>query len=202
MTARNGNPVGRNHHPVKRDPIPNEIWAESLKHRGMVKKIASFYVGRGLDMEDLIQEGYFGVCRALKTYDTSRGMFYAWARTYVMTAIREALAAGGSCVYVPMFKWAKKTRPNRVDFHNEAVLAFTEQSQDRYSSEQYRMLRFIASEVEKMDKLDQDVFNLVIYGPQGRINKAKTLGMTKYKIQQREAHIYGVLREAATRAAV
>lgn len=63
-----------------------------LKNQGLIYKIAKEYVTNSLQLEDLVSEGQFGLARALKSFDESKGFnlsTYAtyWIKYYISKAI-------------------------------------------------------------------------------------------------------------------
>jgi RNA polymerase primary sigma factor len=62
---------------------------------------------RGLDLNDLIQEGSFGLIRAARTYIPAKGPFAAYAGTCIRRAIQQALVRTGRPIKVPAH--ARKT---------------------------------------------------------------------------------------------
>jgi RNA polymerase sigma factor (sigma-70 family) len=50
------------------------------------------YAGRGVTVEDLVQDAVLGVLRAAAAYDPARGPFLAWAKLWVRQALQQAVA--------------------------------------------------------------------------------------------------------------
>ena len=76
----------------------NELAKELLykKYRPIINKYASQYIktGRalGLELEDFIQEGYYGIFCALKTYNPKKGaMFYTYANMCIKSKMYNLL---------------------------------------------------------------------------------------------------------------
>jgi RNA polymerase primary sigma factor len=77
-----------------------------LDHLGLVWKIARHYARAcphsGIEVEDLAQEGWFGLVTACKRYDPGRGVkFPAFARWWIRTAILDAIENQAHPVRVP-----------------------------------------------------------------------------------------------------
>lgn len=63
-------------------------------HLGLIGHIAKRYQGYGLDFEELVDEGYFGLHEAVKRFDPSRGAAFStyatyWIRQAIVRALRE-----------------------------------------------------------------------------------------------------------------
>jgi RNA polymerase primary sigma factor len=68
----------------------------------LVASVARRYVGRGLPMEDLLQEGVVGLIRAAEKYDWRRGTrFSTYAVPWIRQAITHALANTSRLVRLP-----------------------------------------------------------------------------------------------------
>lgn len=73
------------------------------RHTGLVVSIARRYVGRGLMLEDLIQEGNIGIIKALRKYDPSLGTkFSTYASWWIRQSIVRALENQGSTIRLPV----------------------------------------------------------------------------------------------------
>lgn len=69
----------------------------------LVVSIALKHVGRGMSLEDLVQEGNLGLMRAAKDYDSSQCRFGTYAYWWVHQAITRALEERGSCIHIPAY---------------------------------------------------------------------------------------------------
>lgn len=58
----------------------------------VVRRWARRYAGRGVTLEDLIQDAVVGVLRAVAGYDAQRGPFVAWAKLWARQALQQAVA--------------------------------------------------------------------------------------------------------------
>jgi RNA polymerase primary sigma factor len=69
---------------------------------GLVVTIARRFLGRGLDLDDLVGEGNIGLIRAAAEFDPSFGArFSTYAGCWISQAIREALIQTASTIRVP-----------------------------------------------------------------------------------------------------
>jgi RNA polymerase primary sigma factor len=59
------------------------------------------YAGRGVDDDDLVQDGAVGVLRAALRYDPERGPFLPWARLWARQAMQQTVAESSRPVRLP-----------------------------------------------------------------------------------------------------
>jgi RNA polymerase primary sigma factor len=71
-------------------------------HLYLAVRIARRYVGRGLCLQDLIEEGNLGLLRAVPRFDPARGVrFHVYATFWIRQAIRRALIFSTGAVRIP-----------------------------------------------------------------------------------------------------
>ncbi|MGC8666739.1 MAG: sigma-70 family RNA polymerase sigma factor [Chthonomonadales bacterium] len=81
----------------------------------LVAAVARRYVGRGLPLEDLIQEGLIGLMRAVEKYNYRKGYrFSTYATHWIRQAISRALANQGRSIRLPAHVVDTLSRVSRV----------------------------------------------------------------------------------------
>lgn len=81
----------------------------------LVAAVARRYVGRGLPLEDLIQEGLIGLMRAVEKYNYRKGYrFSTYATHWIRQAISRALANQGRSIRLPAHVVDTLSRVSRI----------------------------------------------------------------------------------------
>lgn len=77
---------------------PAERNAIALEHGNVVSAIVRSYLNRGVEREDLVQEGWLGLLRGAEIYDPTKGAFTTIAGHYVRRFIAQAILEHGHMI--------------------------------------------------------------------------------------------------------
>lgn len=119
-------------------------------HLPFVISLAKRYVGHGLSLLDLIQEGNIGLLRAATRYDPSEGKFITYAAFWVKQSITRALADKSRLIRAPVYltetisrykKLLHQYEQNRLPHPSDEVI----QQELDISPETLMTLRFLMS---------------------------------------------------------
>ena len=96
--------------------IPSkEMWDRVAANLGLIRFWANKYLRRGLDFEDLCQEGTIGMLSAIRLFDPDRGAkFSTYASIWVRQAMGRAIKNTSKTVRRPAHIWEAETKMEKA----------------------------------------------------------------------------------------
>jgi RNA polymerase primary sigma factor len=119
------------------------------KYLPLVVSVARNYQGRGLPLDDLIQEGILGLLQALDRFDPSKGFqFITYATRWIRAAVGRAVSDKGRMIRLPVhvFQLLGKVNKERADLAAEL-------GREPTIKELARVLRMPESALRELERL-------------------------------------------------
>ncbi|MDD4615994.1 MAG: sigma-70 family RNA polymerase sigma factor [Alphaproteobacteria bacterium] len=135
--------------------IQNQFVSSNLR---LVLWLAKRYVGKGVDIEDLIQEGSIGLLKASERFDYSFGTkFSTYAVWWIRQAMTRAIADTSRTIRIPVHLFEKLQRVRRKMDGPDALQSFSELADELEITD--RRLEFLLNAAQDpiaVDAVDED----------------------------------------------
>src|SRR5258705_5090780 len=120
LTADQEKDLGRR---IIRDNCPESRERMVRSNLRLVVNIAKHYVGRGLSLPDLIEEGNIGLLKAVEGFDSENGgRFATYASWWIKQAIKRALINGVQPIHIPAYMVEMMSKFKQANRELEEVL--------------------------------------------------------------------------------
>lgn len=122
----------------------------------LVISIAKRYLDKGLSFEDLIQEGNFGIIKAIKKYDKTKGTkFSTYSVWWIRQSITRAIADKGKTIRIPVHLYEKVALYKKV-------CAQLEKKLERYPTDEeiMEMMNINQETLSFINKIINDTYSL------------------------------------------
>ena len=105
--------------PTTRQVAKDKLITANLR---LVVKIAHDYMGIGLGLQDLVQEGNLGLIRAVETFDSDKGVkFSTYSSNWIKNFISRAINKKGRMIRVPIATEQKRRKIQKFIQQNNAL---------------------------------------------------------------------------------
>jgi RNA polymerase sigma factor (sigma-70 family) len=196
---------------------------DPLDHQGLVYRIAFDYRGKGVPLDDLIQEGELGLLRACERFDAGRGFrFSTYASHWIRCFIRAAIIDQAWPIRLPHYQnqalldgrtpktprrracLAEARRVRATQTAGTCDLAATGASLadlaiDKKDTTTLETIEHVTQIVDGLPDRERTIltlrFGLDGEGPRSRNVIGRRFGVTRERIRQIEMETLGMLRE-------
>lgn len=131
-----------------------------LGNMRLVVHLAKQYQGLGIDMEDLVQEGIIGLCKAKEKFVEGKGKFSSYAALWIKATIMQALNEKSRLVRIPSHKAGQAKEQIKVNEFDLRVHGGTEsatvEQKESVNEQNYLITKFLG----KLDNRQREIIKM------------------------------------------
>jgi RNA polymerase primary sigma factor len=131
-----------------------------LGNMRLVVHLAKKYQGLGIDLEDLIQEGIIGLCKAKEKFVEGKGKFSSYAALWIKATIMQALNEKSRLVRIPSHKASKADEQIKVNEFDLRVHGGTESAIVEERETEVEKNHMVTKFLEKLNSKQKQIIKM------------------------------------------
>lgn len=127
-----------------------------IDNLGLVRSVSAKFLNKGMEFDDLYQEGCFGLIKAIELYDYRKGFaFSTYAIWWIRQAISRALKKQGRLIRLPDYQIDNINKLNRVKQEIERDLGYNPDDEELAEKSGLTL-----EQINELEKYNQEIVSL------------------------------------------